>query len=94
MMRHRKLLAACVAPAALLALGACSSTENAPRHAGDIDALRADPSPAMHTLAERTHDRENRFTVTKDTNFRMISDDWDRFWMIDRPSRLTFYPKP
>lgn len=87
--RHRIAAAALFASAA--ALTGCSSS-NGPRHAGDIDSLRSDPSPAMHTLSERDSDRINRHTVVRDTDFRMLSDDWDRFWMIDRPSHLTFYP--
>lgn len=94
-MRHARLISAVPTAALLLALGAsvgCSSTSNS-NHAGDIEMLRSDPSPAMHTLGERADDRQNRYVSVKDSNFRMISDDWDRLWYIDRPSHLTKYPK-
>lgn len=90
MQTNRRTVSAALLVAASLSMVACSS--GGPQHAGDIDMIRSDPSPAMHTLAERDSDRINRHTLNTDTNFRMISDDWDRLWMIDRPSHLTFYP--
>jgi len=93
-MRHRQL-ANRIVPAALALAAAALVGCNAPattRHAGDIEMLRADPSPALLTLSERGTDRQNRTTSMRDTNFRMINDDWDRLWMVDRPSHLTKYP--
>ena len=29
---------------------------------------------------------------SNDTNLRMLNDDWDRFWLIDRPTNLSLYP--
>lgn len=82
--------------AAALTLAAATLTGcNAPattNHAGNLDTLRSDPSPALMTLSERGTDRANRTTSMRDTNFRMINDDWDRLWMVDRPSHLTKYP--
>lgn len=63
----------------------CSS---GPRHAGDIDAIRWDPSPAMHTLAERDSDRLNTYARVKDNNLRAFSEDIDAALFLDRPSRL------
>lgn len=97
-MRHRQTtnrLSNKFVPAALLLSGVALVGCNSPattRHAGDVEALRADPSPALHTLGERGTDRANRTTSMRDSNFRMISDDWDRFWLVDRPSHLTKYP--
>jgi hypothetical protein len=87
----RRTVAALALAAAACSIG-CSSSSNAPRHAGDIDAIRANPSPAMHTLAERKTDAYNRRTVTVDTNLRMFTEDWERVMFFDRPSRLTMYP--
>lgn len=90
-MRQNTRLPAAAIVAACFAAAGCSS--DGPRHAGDIDMIRSNPSPAMHTLAERDADRLNRHALVRDTNFRMISGDIDRLLMIDRPSHLTMYPK-
>lgn len=86
----RRLSAAALALTAATLVG-CNAPATT-KHAGDIDALRADPSPALMTLSERGTDRANRGTSVLDSNFRMFSDDWDRLWYIDRPSHLTKYP--
>lgn len=91
--RHaRRLTAAAlfVVPAVLIG---CSSSSG-PRHAGDIDSIRANPSPAMHTIDRRMDDRLNRMTRANDTDLRAFSDDVDRLFMIDRPSRLRPGIKP
>lgn len=93
-MRHARQTV--LSAALLLVAGAsvgCSSFGDSSHHAGDIGALRADPTPAMHTLGERAHDRENGWVSVRDQNLRMLSDDWDRLWMIDRPSRASKYPQ-
>jgi hypothetical protein len=77
--------------AAPLLLGACSS---GPSHAGNIDSIRWDPSPSMHTLARRDSDRLNNYARMKDSNLRMLSTDIDRALYIDRPSRLYMGIKP
>ncbi len=87
----RRTIAALALAAAACSVG-CSSSSNAPRHAGDVSAIRANPSPAMHTLAGRHTDAKNRRTVTIDTNLRMFTEDWERAMFLDRPSRLTMYP--
>ncbi|MGV6815132.1 MAG: hypothetical protein ACWA5W_09010 [Phycisphaerales bacterium] len=79
--------------AAPLILVGCSSTSG-PQHAGDIDSIRWDPSPAMHTLDQRSSDRMNMHTRMKDSNLRMLSRDIDMMWFVDRPSRLYRGIKP
>ncbi len=74
-----------------LLLVGCSS---GPSHAGNINSIRWDPSPAMHTLAKRDSDRINTHAYVKDSNLRMISTDLDRALFIDRPSRLYMGIKP
>jgi len=73
-----------VLPAVLVG---CSSSDG-PRHAGDIDSIRWDPSPAMHTLAERDSDRLNSYARSKDNNLRALSEDVDAIFYLHRPSRL------
>lgn len=82
------LLAVCTAAL----VGCSSSSTTAPRHAGDIDSIRSNPSPAMHTMAGRKTDAYNRRVVTQDTNLRMFTEDLERAWMLDRPTNLTLYP--
>lgn len=63
-------------------------------HAGDIQSIRTNPTPSMHTLARRSSDRSNDFAVTRDSNLRMISNDIDKLLLYtDRPSHLTSFPK-
>lgn len=91
MRTNRRSAAALVMAASTAALVGCSSSSG-PRHAGDIDAIRANPSPAMDSPAERRTDITNRHVIANDTNLRMLNDDWDRFWLIDRPTNLSLYP--
>ena len=89
-MRAGRIAALTLSACAALSVG-CSSAAQ-PRHAGDLGAIRANPSPAMHTLAERGTDRTNRHVIVFDNNLRMLSSDIDRALQIDRPSNLTAYP--
>lgn len=88
----RRLTAAAlfVVPAALIG---CSSSSG-PRHAGDIDSIRSDPTPALHMLAQRSTDRWNDHARMKDQNLRIISEDIDHIFFLDRPSRLHHGVKP
>jgi hypothetical protein len=79
---------ACVLSAALLAatlLAGCKSDTAAARDA----MVRSNPTPELDTLYQRPIDIDNRLTLTYDENWRMFNEDWGRFWLTDRPSRLT-----
>ncbi|MEL6330187.1 MAG: hypothetical protein AAFR38_11040 [Planctomycetota bacterium] len=53
-----------------------------------ISSLRSNPSPELRGLA-RTHDEaKNQDALTITDNWRMVSDDASRFFLLDRPSRL------
>lgn len=82
-----------IAGAAMLA-GGCVTGEGEEHHAGDIVALRTDPSPAMESLNRRAADKRNRRALVWDTNKRMIHDDVARVFLTDSPSRLTPVTKP
>lgn len=88
--RSITLAAGALALAALL--GGCSATET--QHAGDIAAIRKDPSPAMESLSGRKADKRNQRTVAWDTNTRQMHEDGARFFLSDKPSRLTPVVKP
>ena len=47
-----------------------------------------DPSGLALTNAEARNSR----AVMRDQNYRMISDDWNRMWYTDHPSRLSPFP--
>ncbi len=40
-------------------------------------------------LGDTEHQRELRYKHVVDVNSRELIDDWDHFWLMDRPSRLT-----
>ena len=85
-----------VVPCVLLAglAAGCSTTTEGITHAGDIDSVRANPSPAMVTLADRNEDRGNVIAKMKDTNLRLMREDGARALQVNRPSRLTPVPTP
>jgi uncharacterized lipoprotein YajG len=89
--RSITLAAAATAVGALL--GGCSSTTET-QHAGDIAAIRKDPSPAMETLYLRKSDKRNQRTVAWDTTMRQMHEDGARLFHSDKPSRLTPVTKP
>ncbi|CAN0568928.1 unnamed protein product, partial [Laminaria digitata] len=64
--RHTRRLATAATLTVLPALLIGCTSSSGPRHAGDISSIRWDPSPAMHTLAERDSDRLNNYARAKD----------------------------
>lgn len=53
------------------------------------EAIKADPTPDLLTLAERPVDADNAWTVTRNENWRMFWRDLGKATYVDRPSRLT-----
>ncbi|MBL8764620.1 MAG: hypothetical protein JNM07_10170 [Phycisphaerae bacterium] len=51
--------------------------------------IRRNPTPELDTLSQRHDDIDNTLTVMADENFRMLNEDLGRFWLLDRPSRLS-----
>lgn len=90
---HRRFITIATLIASPLTLVGCSSSSG-PHHAGDIGSIRSNPSPAMHTLTKRDSDRFNTHAIVRDSNFRMLSNDIDRMFYMDRPSRLHLGVKP
>ena len=56
--------------------------------------FRSNPTPELDTLSQRHEDIDNRLTITSDTNFRILNEDIGRFFLLDRPSRLSPRPMP
>jgi hypothetical protein len=82
-MRRRAPLALLLAVGAAAAITGCSSGD------ARLDEVRADATPNLDTLHQRPEDIDNAMTVTFDENGRMFWQDMGRFWLTDRPSRLT-----
>ena len=87
-----KAAASLLLAGALLTLTACSSSST--QHAGDVGSIRSNPSPAMHTLSQRSSDRANMHAYKFDTDWRSFNTDVDRLFYLDRPSRLHLNVKP
>jgi len=77
------LAAAFLAP---LAMTGCSSTS--------ASAFRNNPTPDVESLSRTREGVLNSLTYTTETNFRLLNKDMGRFWLSNRPSRLTVGPKP
>ncbi len=88
-LRRSSLVAAAALAGALLT--ACSSQDYSYSAAEDI---RGNVTPDLQTLSQRHVDVDNSLAVTLDTNGRLINEDLGRFWLLDRPSRLTPTPMP
>ncbi len=71
-------------------MAACSSSPVSKRDA----EVRNNPTPELETLSERPIDVANDQAVTVDENLRMANEDWNRFWLMDRPSRLERWRMP
>ena len=87
----RKSIAATLGAAALL-LGGCSS--GPPTSYQRAAQIRDNPTPQLVTLSQREVDLKNDWALMVDENMRMMREDIRRFWLINRPSRLTRYPIP
>jgi len=90
--KSTKAAATIILAAGLLSLTACTGSST--RHAGNISSIRANPTPAMHTLARRASDRANTHARTIDTDLRSFNNDFDRVLHLNRPSRLHNNIKP
>lgn len=64
--------------------------------ASDItgQSVRSHPTPEMEGIAYTPEQRQNNIVRVWNTNMRQIVDDWDRFWLISEPSRMSHYPIP
>lgn len=59
----------------------CSSTS--------ASAFRSDVTPRLDSLGQSDQELLNQYALIKDDNLRMLRDDWDRFWLLDKQSTLT-----
>jgi hypothetical protein len=75
---------------ALAGLVGCNTSPSAKRDA----QVRSDLTPELQTLSQRPIDVDNTQAVVWDEDLRMANEDWDRFWLMDRPSRLSRWRMP
>jgi hypothetical protein len=71
-------------------LGGCAGKNSESK----AEELRGNLTPELDTLSQRKTDMDNETALTFDENGRMLNEDWRRFWLLDRPSRLTPNPVP
>lgn len=57
-----------------------------------VSRFRSNPTPNMHTLGKTGVESHNRVANVLDHNGRSLNSDFGRFWLTDRPSRMT--PEP
>jgi hypothetical protein len=74
--------------ALVLGAGGCSTGDQR------LDEVRANPTPDMPTLYQRSANVDNAVTVTFNENDRMFWQDMGRMFYWDRPSHLTREPVP
>ncbi|RMH26607.1 MAG: hypothetical protein D6693_06890 [Planctomycetota bacterium] len=55
---------------------------------------RGNPTPGLNSLNISRAQNKNRLAIMWDTNMRALRNDGSRFWILDRPSRLTKQPSP
>lgn len=80
------------ASAFLVALvGGCGGTNNL--QGESVSAIRLNPTPVEQTLTMTRDDLDNRiYGVTFDQNLLMANEDLLRALLLERPSRLSWYP--
>ncbi|MFI4882222.1 MAG: hypothetical protein ACIAQU_06515 [Phycisphaerales bacterium JB064] len=84
---RRALASALLIGASLTVLAGCQSN-------GRHQYLRWNVAPELETLDQRWVDADNEYAIMNSENTRMLRDDWRSIWYVDRPSRLSPYPKP
>jgi hypothetical protein len=75
---------------AAVVLGGCSSEPKSVSSSW----VRSNLTPELQSVAHSAEQRKNMHARTYDTNLRQVWDDWDTFWMIDRPTQMSKYPIP
>ncbi len=58
------------------------------------EMMRLDMSPEFETVALSHEQRMIRQARAMDTTARQLHDDWDQFWLLRRPLRMTVYSIP
>lgn len=89
--RSRLALSVTLLAGAAITLGACSSGNSADARWKE---MKGNPTSEVDSLAETHYEFHNRRAITVDTNLRAAINDWERLWLVDRPSRLSKTPAP
>ncbi|MBX3379979.1 MAG: hypothetical protein KF805_07775 [Phycisphaeraceae bacterium] len=75
--------------AALAVLAGCRTTAKTGESLSDI---QWNPTPGLSDPALRFDDSNSRVAYSINDNMRKFTDDWGRFWLVDRGSNLSPYP--
>jgi hypothetical protein len=90
-MKRSSIISSVAAACLVMCMAGCSNT-------GDkrLDEVRNNATPDLDTLYQRPVDMDSAVTVTWDEDGRMFWEDMGRFFLFDRPSRLTreIVPRP
>lgn len=70
-----------------LAAAGCSSEITA-------RSVRKDMSPELETIRYTHEQRCNNIARSIDTTIRQLPEDWDRFWLVDEPLKMSYIPIP
>jgi len=60
----------------------------------DAEYVRSNPTPELSSIAYTEDEFDNQRARTFNTQFRSLSDDWQIFWMLERPHRFSYFPIP
>jgi hypothetical protein len=70
----------------VLALGGCSDVTGT--------SVRWDMTPEMQSMGRTPDQRATEIHRSVNETTRQIWDDWDNFWLVDEPVRLSQWPIP
>ena len=85
---------ATIAAIALSFTSGCETPAEGSPESVQLDPILSDLTPELMTLDERDVDVDINYARTANTNNRNFWEDMGRFFMTDRPSRLTPDPIP
>lgn len=73
-----------------MGLGGCYSANI--QKGESLSQIRNNPAPGLQNESQRYPDVSNMYAVNMNDNMRKANSDWNRLWLMDRPSRLSPYP--
>ncbi len=83
-----------LAAASLVAVNGLAACSSETTQQQKTQLIRNNLTPELDTMYQRPDDIDNAIAITFDENGRMFNEDLGRFWLLDRPSRLTREPSP
>jgi len=78
---------ALLATAALALTGCRADPKNT-----DFDSITSNLNPELRTISERDSDVDVNLALNEEQQMRAAWNDLGRFWLLDRPSKLSPFP--